>query len=346
MIAPALGLLYVSNFLPGQNPSYSEALAGRLEHRGWRVTRTSNRAARGARLADMLGTAWTRRRHYDVGVVDVFSGPAFAWAEAVCFALRRLGKPYVLTLHGGRLPEFGARWPRRVRRLLGSASAVTAPSDFMRERMAAYRSDIALVRNAVDAGAFAFSPRTAARPRLIWVRAFHAIYNPALAIDVLAAVARRFPGATLAMLGPDKGDGSLAAAQVRAAELGVVDRLTVVGGVPHGEVARHLAAADVLINTADVDNTPLSVLEAMAAGLCIVSTSAGGLPYLLEDGRSALLVPPRDPDAMARAVTRVLDEPSLAEQLSRGAHARACQHDWAPVLDQWTHTLLAAVADG
>jgi glycosyltransferase involved in cell wall biosynthesis len=340
MIAPALGLLYVSNFLPGQNPSYSEALAGRLEHRAWRVTRTSSRVARGARLADMLRTAWTRRRHYDVGVVDVFSGPAFAWAEAVCFALRRLGKPYVLTLHGGRLPEFGARWPRRVRRLLGSASAVTAPSEFMRVRMAAYRGDIALVRNAVDAGAFAFTPRRQLRPRLIWVRAFHAIYNPGLAIDVLAAVARRFPGATLAMLGPDKGDGSLAAARARAEALGVADRLTVVGGVPPAEVARQLAGADVF------DNTPLSVLEAMASGLCVVSTAAGGLPYLLEDGRSALLVPPRDPQAMAGGVLRVLDDPALAEQLSRGAHARACQHDWAPVLDQWTHTLLAAVADG
>ena len=344
MIAPALGLLYVSNFLPaGHNRSYSEDLAGRLEHRGWRVTRTSSVVARGARLLDMLRTVWTRRQDYDVGVIDVFSGAAFVWAEAVCTALRLIGKPYVLALHGGSLPEFGARWPRRVRRLLGSARAVTAPSDFMRVRMRAYRGDITLVRNAVDAGAFAFVARTAARPRLIWIRAFHAIYNPGLAVDVLAQVSRRFPEARLTMIGPDKRDGSLAAALARARALGIASRVAVIGHVPHAAIAGHLAEADVFVNTTDVDNTPLSVLEAMATGLCVISTSVGGLPYLLEHERSALLVPPRDPVAMARAVERVLVDPELAERISRGARARADQHDWGEVLDQWTATLTGAI---
>lgn len=347
MTAPDLGLLYVSNFLSSsRNPSYCEALAAHLEQRGWRVTRTSARAARPARLFDMLRTTWTRRRQYDVGLIDVFSGAAFAWAEAVCFALRRLGKPYVLALHGGRLPEFGERWPRRVRRLLGSAAAVTAPSDFMRVHMRAYRADIAVIHNAVDAGAFAFVARTAVRPKLIWVRAFHAIYNPSLAVEALAVIRGRFPGATLTMIGPDKGDGSLAAARARARELGVADGLAVIGRVPHADVAAHLAAADVFVNTTDVDNTPLSVLEAMAAGLCVVSTSVGGLPYLLEDGRSALLVPPRDPPALARAIERVLVDPDLAERISRGARLRASQHDWAAVLDQWTHALTGSAAHG
>lgn len=341
-----LGLLYVSTFLSGtHNRSYCEDLAWRLEQDGVRVTRTSTRVARGTRLLDMLATAWARRRHYDAAVVDVFSGLAFVWAEAVCFELRRLGKPYVLTLHGGSLPEFATRWPGRVRRLLGSARVVTAPSGFMHARMAAYRDDIALIRNAVDTRAFAFVARTSARPRLIWVRAFHAQYNPSLAIDVLAAIRPRFPEATLTMIGPDKGDGSLDAVRARARALGVADHLALLGRVPHEAIAHHLAEADVFVNTTDVDNTPLSVLEAMASGLCVVSTAVGGLPYLLDDERSALLVPPRDPVAMARAVERVLGEPGLAERLSHGARARASEHDWAHVLDQWTRTL-AAVAHG
>lgn len=345
MTPPGHALLYVSNFLSsGGTRGYCEDLAERLAERGWRVTSTSTRVARGARLLDMLRTAWTRRHDYNVGVVDVFSGAAFVWAEAVAYELRRLGKPYVLTLHGGNLPAFSARWPRRVRRLLASASAVTAPSGFMHEHMRAYRADITVVPNAVDSGTFAFVARTAARPRLVWVRAFHANYNPSLAIDVLAELSGRHPAATLTMVGPDKGDGSLAKVRARAAELGVTDRVHLVGRVPHAAIADHLAAADVFINTTDVDNTPLSVLEAMAAGLCVVSTSVGGLPYLLEHERSALLVPPRDAAAMARAVERVLAEPGLAERLSRGGHARAGQNDWPRVLDQWTDMLTTAVA--
>jgi glycosyltransferase involved in cell wall biosynthesis len=341
-------VLYVGTFLSarGLNRSYCEDLADRLVARGWRVTRTSTELARGARLYDMLRTTWARRDDYDVAVIDVYSGAAFVWAEVVSFALRRLGKPYVLTLHGGNLPDFAARSPRRVRRLLGSARAVTAPSAFMQVQMRGYRADITVVPNAVDAEALAFVARTAVRPRLIWVRAFHAIYNPSLAIDVLAALARRFPEVRLTMIGPDKADGTRAAVVARAQALGVTDRLVLLGRVPRAEIAHQLAAADVFVNTTDVDNTPLSVLEAMAIGLCVVTTSVGGLPYLVVDERSALLVPPRDPAAMARAVERVLCEPALAERISRGARARANEHDWAPVLDRWSHTLRAAVARG
>lgn len=334
-------VLYVSNFLAsGSNRSYCEDLSDRLEHRGWRVTRTSRVQARTARLFDMMRTAWKRHAAYDVAVIDVYSGPAFLWAEAVAFELRRLHKPYVLTLHGGSLPDFAQRWPRRVRRLLRSAALVTAPSEFMRERMRETRSDIALVRNAVDTSAFTFALRSRPRPQLVWVRAFHAIYNPVLAIEVLA----RVPGATLTMLGPDKGDGSLAAVRARAAALGVEDRLEIVGRVPRTEVARYLARADVFVNTTDVDNTPLSVLEAMATGLCVVTTNAGGLPYLVEHETSGLLARQGDAAAMSAAIRRLLAEPALAEQLSRGARARALEHDWSPVLDQWAHLLEKVIA--
>ncbi len=337
------GVLYVSNFLSsGLNRSYCEDLADRLEDRGWQVTRTSTKQRRGARIFDMVRTAWARRKTYDVAVIDVYSGAAFVWAEAVAFELRRLHKPYVLTLHGGSLPEFAGRWPRRVRRLLGSAAVITAPSDFMRQRMREFRTDIVLVRNAVDARAFAFTPRMAPRARLVWVRAFHAIYNPVLAVEVLA----RLPGATLTMVGPDKGDGSLAKVEARANELGVTNRLELIGRVPRAAVADHLARADVFINTTDVDNTPLSVLEAMATGLCVVTTAVGGTPYLVEDGKSGLLTKQGDPVAMSAAIERVLAEPGLGERLSRGAHARALEHDWSSVLDQWSQTLERVVARG
>jgi glycosyltransferase involved in cell wall biosynthesis len=94
-----------------------------------------------------------------------------------------------------------------------------------------------------------------------------------------------------------------------------------------------------------VDNTPVSVLEAMACGLCVVSTRVGGIPYLLQHGRDALLVPPNDPEAMAAAVRRVLTEPALAESLSHNARLKAEQFDWSAILPQW-QALLASVAEG
>jgi glycosyltransferase involved in cell wall biosynthesis len=101
-----------------------------------------------------------------------------------------------------------------------------------------------------------------------------------------------------------------------------------------------MSQGDIFLNTTNVDNTPVSVLEALACGLCVVSTDVGGIPYLLEHEEDALLVPPDDAEAMAAAVRRVLTEPGLAERLSRNARKKAEGFDWSVVLPQWERLLL------
>jgi glycosyltransferase involved in cell wall biosynthesis len=136
------------------------------------------------------------------------------------------------------------------------------------------------------------------------------------------------------MFGPDT-DGSQLTAIRRAGELKVFDRVTFPGRIPKNEVSDRLAEGDIFINTANIDNTPVSVVEAMACGLCVVSTNVGGIPYLLEHEVDALLVPPDDAEAMANAVRRILTEPGLAETLSENARRKAESFDWSVVLPQW-----------
>ncbi|MGQ9569189.1 MAG: glycosyltransferase, partial [Anaerolineae bacterium] len=164
----------MGNFLStaGLNRGVCEDLAERLRAAGWQVITTSDKPARLPRLLDMVRTAWARRHDYDVAHVEVYSGPAFLWAEAVCAVLRRAGKSYILTLHGGNLPAFARRWPGRVRRLLASAVAVTTPSRYLLDKMAPYRGDLLLIPNPLDISRYPFRLRTHARPQLIWLRAF------------------------------------------------------------------------------------------------------------------------------------------------------------------------------
>jgi glycosyltransferase involved in cell wall biosynthesis len=335
-------VLLVGNFLSatlGGN-SVCEDLAERLVSLGWPVLTTSSQPARLSRLCDMLITVLRQRHSYRVAHVDVYSGPAFLWAEAVCRTLQLIKKPYVLTLHGGNLPAFARRWPGRVRRLLLSAAAVTTPSRFLLEEIAPYRSDLRLQPNPLETNSYTIRLRGRPQPRLVWLRALHSVYNPTLAARVVALLAADFPDIELTMIGRDKGDGCLQIVQQTAIELGVADRISFPGKVPRAAVADWLDKADIFLNTAEVDNTPLSVMEAMASGMCIVSTNVGGIPYLLEHDADALLVPPRDEVAMAAAVRRVLTEPGLAERLSRNAHQKAKQFDWSIVLPQWDELLL------
>lgn len=334
-------MLIVGNFLSavGYTRQFCEDLAERLRAVGWSVVTTSHKPNRLARLVDMVVTTWRRRNEYEVAQVDVFSGPAFFWAEAVCWTLQRVGKLYILTLHGGNLPEFARRYPKRVSRLLNSAAAVTTPSRYLLEQMKTYRSDIHLIPNALDLSHYRFRLRQKAQPRLVWLRSFHSIYNPTLAPRMLAQLVSEFPNIHLTMVGPDKGDGSLQATQKVTEELGLNGHIAFPGGVPKASVPDWLDKSDIFINTTNVDNTPVSVLEAMACGLCVVSTNVGGIPYLLEHEKDALLVPPDDPKAMAEAVRRILIEPELARHLSHNAYEKVRQFDWSIIVSQWEKLL-------
>lgn len=337
----------VSNFLSptGTSRGACEELADQLSGAGWDVITTSEKSQRIPRIADMVSTVWRCRKQYDVAQVDVYSGSAFIWAEAVCAVLRSLGKPYVLSLHGGGLPEFASTRSRRVSRLLRSAAVVTTPSNYLREGMSPYRSDLTLVPNSLDISGYAFRHRTNPQPNLIWLRSIHHIYNPVQAVQVLAAIREDYPDARLNMVGPDKGDGSRQEVEREARKLGVTSQLTITGVVPKADVPKQLAQADIFLNSANIDNTPISVIEALGCGLCVVSTDVGGIPYLLEDGHDSLLVPPRRPDEMAAAVRRVLSEPGLAGSLSENARRKTEQFDWSVTLPAWQQILEKAYDD-
>ena len=346
-VASSPGLLMIGNFLSssGGRRAVCEDLAARLRENGWPVRTTSSRLGRLPRVLEMLWSVLFWRQQYRLAQVDVYSGAAFLWAAAAAALLRMVRKPYVLSLHGGNLPSFARRWPRLVHKVLRGAAAVTAPSAYLVREMSAFRAEIRLVPNPLAISRYPFVERSQPRPSLVWLRAFHAVYNPELGPEVLALVAEEFPEARLTMIGPDKGDGSLARTRAAAERLGVSPRLTVVEGIPKEFVGETLNHADVFLNTTSVDNAPVSVTEAMACGLCIVSTNAGGIPDLITDGVEGLLVPSGDASAMAAAVNSLIRDCSRAARLSRAARRRAEVFDEAAVLNEWDQILRTAAEE-
>jgi glycosyltransferase involved in cell wall biosynthesis len=287
----------------------------------------------------MLYTVWARRREYNVAQVDVYSGLAFIWAEAVSWLLRFLGKPIVLTLHGGNLPNFATRHPRRVSRLLSRATVVTSPSRYLISSLGKFGVEIVELPNAIDTKLYAREKRSEVRPKIVWLRTFHRIYNPMLAPSVLFVLAKEFPSAELVMAGPASHDGSLVETKRLVEQLGLSAKVHFIGSVAKNDVPNVLGSSDIFINTTDVDNTPVTVLEAMASGLCIVSTRVGGIPFLLSDGVDSLLVPANDANAMADAIARILTDQEFAERISKNAQVRASQWDWSAILPKWEKIL-------
>lgn len=334
-------ILLIGTFLSEIENIYSviESFAIHLENNGWKVLTASHKPNRISRMLDIVITILKHRNRYQIAQIDVYSGPAFIWAFTAGWLLNLMNKPFILTLHGGNLPQFSECWPKFVRYLLQSAIVVTAPSRYLVKEIRTFRHDIQFIPNPINLSKYKFHLRKSSAPRLVWLRAFHYIYNPTMAPRVLAFLLPTFPSAHLVMVGPDKGDGSLQATKKLAQELGVLEKIHFPGAVPNTEVPAWLNSGDVFINTTNKDNTPVSVIEAMACGLCVISTDVGGIPYLLMNENNALLVPANNAKAMAAAIERILSSPDLTQKISMQARITAIHFDWEKVWPQWENLL-------
>lgn len=322
-----------------------EDLSDRLEDAGWHVLRTSFRLNSLLRLLDML---WATLRHaptYDIVALEVYSGRAFIWAEAVGFVLRRLRKPYVLTLHGGNLPPFARRYPARVRRLLAGADAITTPSHYLHQEMRAYRDDMIYLPNAIDLQAYDFKHRQRVTPNLAWLRAIHPVYAPWVAAEVVAHLKSDYPDIHLTMYGPLRDDAAHKRLQDVIDQHGLQANITIAGSIPKASVPATLQAHDIFINTTTAESFGIAVIEGAACGLPIVTTNVGEIPNIWTHEQDALLVPPSDARAMATAIRRLLDSPTLTAQLSRAGRTTAEQFSWERVLPRWQHLLQRAEHD-
>lgn len=331
---PVLGFVGIHAGRRTDQPvSQNETLALLFEGRGYQVRRTSAVKRPIWRTLHQLYSLVTWR-DVDVVVVAVFSGPSFWIADFASFLSSRVRhRRIILFMHGGNLPVFGPSHERRVKRVFDRADLLLAPSSFIAEVFRNWGYDVRIIPNVLNIDRYRYAPRAVARPRLLWMRTFHEHYDPILAVEALALVRERHPDATLTMGGADH--GLLDATRARVAELGLEDHVTFAGYLTPEAKVQAFADHDVFLNTNRVDNMPISVLEAAASGLVPVATAVGGIPAMLTDDRDAVLVPAGDPQALAVAITGLLEDPDRYARLSRGARALAETTAWPAVHDRW-----------
>ncbi len=329
----------------GRNPGWvttqGELLADRFAAEGWVVHETSPHPSRPLRLIDTVSCLLRWRRQVDLVVLSVFSGPGFVMADVSSLLARLYGIPTIMWLHGGNLPDFCAAHPSWSRRVLRRASHTVAPSTFLADLPGTSDGTLEVVPNLIDLSSLPYRQRSAVAPRLLWMRTFHPIYNPLLAVKAFARIKEVHPDATLTMAGQEKGIQAEVEAEVR--RLGLGDAITFPGFLNPEAKAETFDTHDIYLHTNHVDNAPVSVIEAAAAGLPIVATAVGGVPHLFKDGTSALLVQDDDDAAMAAAVQRLLSDPKLAEQLSVNGRELSEQSSWPSVRDRWTQAFKAAL---
>lgn len=332
-------ILYIGNHLSRNEgyPSVAETIAPLLEpdcifHL---VSRKRNKIVR---LLEILGAVIRFGRKEQPIVIDVYSTLNFYYALLTGLLCRLIRADYFCVLHGGNLPARLQQNPHLCRLLFGGAKENIAPSGYLQTAFQRAGYVTRLIPNFIPIENYIFRRRTTLRPRLLWVRAFDASYNPKMAIQVLHLLVETYPDAELCMVGPDK-DGSMADCQSLVQYLGLSERVSFTGRLPKADWIALSQDYDIFISTTNFDNTPVSVIEAMALGLPIVSTEVGGVPYLIENRVNGLLVEKGNAKATHEAICSLINNPLWANMLAQEARKKAETFTWERVKPLWLEIL-------
>jgi len=288
-----------------------------------------------ARLLPYLTRLWVETGRADT--VHIFANSGWSWHLVAWPALvigRWRGAGLIVNYRGGHADTFFRSAPAHVLRALASADLRVTPSGYLHRVFSKYQLNAHVIPNIVDLSRFRFAPVRDVdnAPHLIVTRNLEAIYDIPTALRAFRRVRAVFPAATLTVAGsgPD-----LAALQRLVSSLGLQDCVTFPGRIDNADIPQLYATADCMLNPSTVDNMPISILEAMACGVPVVSTDAGGIPDLVDSGRTGWLVPVGDDAAMAdRAIALLHDRPARIA-MCEAARTHVDAFAWPTVRAQW-----------
>lgn len=331
-------ILYLGNKLSkhGINKTTVETLGELLSDFGFEVVSYSSKKNSVLRLLDML-FGIIKHRDSNYVLIDTYSTSAF-WFAFLSGQLARLLKiKYIPILHGGNLPIRLQTTPKLCKLFFGNAHKLVSPSGYLNYHFEKFGfTNVLHIPNSITISEYEFKERKSFAPNLFWVRAFAEIYNPKMAIDVLSLLKQKYPEATLTMVGPDK-DGSLSIVKEYAQQLNVEVNFT--GKLSKEEWTTLAQNFDIFINTTHFDNMPVSVLEAMALGLPVVSTNVGGLPYIIEHDKTGFLVNDNDVLAMVSQIEKIISFPLHTIEVVSNAKKNVQSADWENVKNDWINLL-------
>ena len=267
-------------------------------------------------------------------VVHIFSASysSFLLAPLPAIVIAKvLGRPVVLNYHSGEAPDHLRRSPLAQRVMRDWVDLNVVPSSFLRDVLASFGIPARAVPNTIDPLQFTYRVRDPLGPRILSTRNFEPIYNVAAVLRAFARVQARRADATLTLVGSGSQEPAL---RTLAAQLNLC-HVTFAGRVPPSDIHRYYAEADIYVQTPAIDNMPLSVLEAFASGLPVVSTGVGGIPAILTHGVHGLLAPAGDDEAVAAHVMTLLESPAYARQLAAAARQTCAGYAWPVAREGW-----------
>ncbi|HYY59203.1 MAG TPA: glycosyltransferase family 4 protein, partial [Pyrinomonadaceae bacterium] len=246
-----------------------------------------------------------RVRSYDV--IHVFSASYYSYLLSAAPAIiigRLYGKKTVLNYRSGEAEDHLQNWRWTALPTIRWADAIVVPSGYLVDVFARFGLRARAIFNIIELDRFRFRERRPLRPVFLTSRLLEPLYNVGCALRAFALIQKRFPDASLVVAG----DGPQRAELEKLARELNLRNTEFIGGIPFEKMAALCDRADIYLNAPNLDNMPSSITECLASGMPVVTTNAGGIPYIVKHEETCLMVERNDHEAMAAAAIRLLED--------------------------------------
>ena len=241
-----------------------------------------------------------------------------------------LRKKIIVTYHGGGAESFFEKHTFLVRYFLTKTDANIVLSGFLSKVFDKYTIPYTIIPNIVELSEEQFFLRETILPHYISVRTLSKTYNIGCILNAFNIVQQKYPESTLTLLGDGDCREKL---EEQVKELNL-QNVHFVGKVSNSEIYNYLSKADVFVSSPIVDNQPMSILEAYNAGLLVISSRVGGVPYMVEDNKTGLLFESNDYQELAKKMIIAVQEQELSKNMILKAKNELKNYSWEKIKEK------------
>jgi len=267
----------------------------------------------------------------DTAFIFTCSYQAFFLTTFTAVLISRLYRiKIIINYHGGKAANFLNEWKFFVRPIFKMAHLILVPSAYLHEVFKEFCIDSKVVPNIIDLKQFQFKLKKKIKPKLLVTRHLEKLYNIPCIIKAFQIVKNRFPDSILGIVGSGPEENTLK-------EFGRKKKLTDIkfyGFIPHNKLSEIYKKFDIFVNASNADNFPVAIMEAFASGLPIVTSAAGGIPYIVEHGKTGFMVELNNHKQLAENIIQLVENPSLALKLAQNARKECEKYTWEAIKNE------------
>lgn len=324
-------ILLICNYKPGVGgiSGQVEILQGKLREEGYVADVFSTKASVWKRLM-MFPKLRRAAKAYDVLHIHCCSSWGFLPAVLGVKVGNKLGKRVVLTYHGGGGETFFDKHPQLVRKYLTRTDANIVLSGFLAKVFEKHHLPYTIIPNIIELDASHFRQRESLKPCYICIRAHEELYNIPCVLRAFQKVQKDIPDASLTLVG----DGSLHETLVQQANTMGLKNVVFTGRVDNSRIFEFLEKADIMISAPKIDNMPVSLIEAMNAGLLVISSNVGGVPCMIENGKNGLLFESDNDSELAEKMIWAVKNQIEVQLIIRNAFLSSNEYSWDKIKEK------------